>query len=56
MRGQTYDGAGAMAGKTKEVAARITALYPKAQHTHCAAHHRLNLYAINAAVSLKSIM
>ena len=55
MHGQAYDGAGAMAGKTKEVAAQIIALYPKAQHTHCAAHC-LNLYLINAAVSLKSIM
>jgi len=45
MRGQAYDGAGAMTGKTKGVAARICALYPKAQHTHCAAH-RLNLCVV----------
>ena len=35
LRGQTYDGAGAMAGKTKGVAARITELYPKALYTQC---------------------
>ena len=40
--GQAYDGAGAMAGKSKCVAARIVAKYPKALYTHCAAH-RLNL-------------
>ena len=45
MRGQAYDGAGAMAGKTKGVAARINTLYPKALYTHCAAH-RLNLCVV----------
>ena len=40
--GQAYDGAGAMAGKSKGVAARILSKYPKAFYTHCAAH-RLNL-------------
>ena len=40
--GQAYDGAGAMAGKSKGVASRILSKYPKALYTHCAAH-RLNL-------------
>ena len=40
--GQAYDGAGAMAGKSKGVATRIHSQYPKALYTHCAAH-RLNL-------------
>lgn len=42
LRGQGYDGAGAMSGCTKGVAARISTLYPKALYTHCSAH-RLNL-------------
>ena len=42
LRGQAYDGAGAMAGQVKGTAARILSLYPKAVYTHCAAH-RLNL-------------
>ena len=37
-----YDGAGAMAGRAKGVAARIQNQYPKAIYTHCTAHH-LNL-------------
>ena len=40
--GQAYDGAGAMAGKSKGVAVRIRTKYPKALYTHCASH-RLNL-------------
>ena len=40
--GQAYDGAGAMAGKSKGVAAHILSKYPKAFYTHCATH-RLNL-------------
>ncbi len=40
--GQAYDGAGAMAGKSKGAASRIMQKYPKALYTHCAAH-RLNL-------------
>ncbi|KAI6651304.1 52 kDa repressor of the inhibitor of the protein kinase-like [Oopsacas minuta] len=36
LRGQTYDAAGAMAGQTKGVAARICAKYPKALYSHCA--------------------
>lgn len=42
LRGQAYDGAGAMAGHTKGVAARISTIRPKALYTHCASH-RLNL-------------
>ena len=42
LRGQAYDGAGAMAGSAKGVATRIKNQYPKAIYTHCAAH-RLNL-------------
>ena len=40
--GQAYDGAGAMAGKSKGA---ITMQYPKAVYTHCAAH-RLNLCVV----------
>jgi hypothetical protein len=36
LRGQGYDGAGAMSGSTKGAAARIiTTQYPKALYTHC---------------------
>ena len=42
MRGQAYDGAGAMAGKVRGAAAIISSEYPKALYTHCAAY-RLNL-------------
>ena len=45
LRGQTYDGAGAMAGKRKGAAARITELHPKALYTHCVAH-ALNLCVV----------
>ena len=45
--GQAYDGAGAMAGLTKGVAARIRAKYPKATYTHCASH-RLNLCIVKS--------
>ena len=41
LHGQAYDGTGALAGKTKGVASRISAKYPKALYTHSA--HRLNL-------------
>lgn len=36
--GEGYDGAGAMAGKRKGVAAQIVNKYPKALYTHCASH------------------
>ena len=42
LRGQAYDGAGSMAGKTRGVATQIREEHPKALYTHCAAH-RLNL-------------
>ncbi len=47
LRGQAYDGAGAMAGQTKAVAARICAQYPKASYSHCASH-RLNLCIVKS--------
>lgn len=46
-RGQAYDGAGAMAGKVKGVATRISKKYPKAHYMHCAAHV-LNLCIVKA--------
>lgn len=42
LRGQAYDGAGTMAGKSKGAASHILQKCPKAFYTHCAAH-RLNL-------------
>ena len=52
-RGQAYDGAGAMSGLSKGVAARITSKYPKALYTHCASH-RLNLCVVKCC-SVKEI-
>ena len=40
--GQTYDGAGAMAGKNNGAAARMQQNFPEVIYTHCAAH-ALNL-------------
>ena len=45
MRGQAYDGAGAMSGAVKGAAARIMAQCPKAHYVHCAAH-QLNLCVV----------
>ena len=45
IRGQTYDGAGAMAGQSRCAAARIQEAFPKAMYTHCAAH-ALNLCVV----------
>ena len=42
LRGQSYDGAGAMSGQIRGAASRISSKYPKAVYVHCAAH-RLNL-------------
>lgn len=53
LRGQAYDGAGAMSGLSKGVAARITSKYPKALYTHCASHH-LNLCVVKCC-SVKEI-
>ena len=47
LRGQGYDGAGAMAGLIKGVSARIQAQFPLAIYTHCFSH-RLNLVIVNA--------
>lgn len=38
MRGQAYDGASNMSGKTRGAAARICSKYPLALYTHCASH------------------
>ena len=38
MRGQAYDGASNMSGKTRGTAARISSVYPLALYTHCASH------------------
>jgi len=46
-RGQGYDGAGAVAGIKKGVAARILKLNNKALYTHCFSH-RLNLAVCNS--------
>ena len=45
LQGQAYDGAGAMAGKSKGAAACIIAKQPKAFYTHCASR-RLNLCVV----------
>ena len=47
MRGQAYDGAGAMAGSVSGVAARIRSLCPLALYTHCFSH-KLNLVIVDA--------
>ena len=46
-RGQGYDGAGNMAGKSKGAAALIRLDYPKALYFHCASH-KLNLCVANS--------
>ena len=45
LRGQTYHGPGAMAGKNKGAASHIQEVFPKAIYTHCAAH-ALNLCVV----------
>ena len=45
--GQSYDGAGNMAGSIKGAAARIKALYPLATYVHCSSH-QLNLSVMKA--------
>ena len=52
LRGQAYDGAGAMAGATKGAAARILQQYPKALFMHCAAH-KLNLCVVKCCSILE---
>ncbi len=60
LRGQSYDGAGNMAGKYRGAAACIQAICPKAVYIHCAAH-TLNLCVVAACKvqllkNMKSIM
>lgn len=45
VRGQGYDGAGAMAGSQRGVASRITAQYSCAPYFHCFSH-KLNLCVV----------
>ena len=52
LRGQTYDGTGAMAGKRRGAAACIADQYPKALYTHCAAHV-LNLCVVKCCSILE---
>lgn len=47
LRGQSYDGAGNMAGKYRGAAATIQSTYSKAVYVHCAAHN-LNLCVVAA--------
>ena len=47
LRGQAYDGAGNMAGKTKGAAALVTSQYPLALYLHCASHS-LNLAVVKS--------
>ena len=47
MRGQAYDGASNMSGKTSGTAARVSSVYPLAQYTHCASHS-LNLAVVGS--------
>ena len=47
MRGQAYDGAGSMSGKTKGAAALISREYPLAMYLHCASHC-LNLAVVKS--------
>jgi len=57
LRGQGYDGAGNMAGKTKGTAALITGLYPDALYLHCASHC-LNLVIVKSCeiTSVRNMM
>ena len=47
LRGQAYDGAGNMSGKTNGAASRITSQYPLALYVHCASHC-LNLTVVSS--------
>ncbi len=57
LRGQGYDGAGNMAGKTRGCAAVITGQYPLALYLHCASH-QLNLAVVKSAqvTSVRNMM
>ena len=52
LRGQAYDGAGAMAGSAEGVATHIQNQYPKVIYIHCAAH-RLNLCIVKCCSILE---
>ena len=52
LRGQAYDGAGAMTGKSKGAASCIITKQPKALYTHCASH-RLNLCIVKCCSILE---
>ena len=55
LRGQAYDGAGAMAGSSKgALLASLHARYPKAPYTHCASH-RLNLCVVNLCCKIQEV-
>ena len=47
MRGQAYNGAGSMSGKTKGAASLISREYPQALYLHCASHC-LNLAVVKS--------
>ena len=47
LRGQSYDGAGNMAGRVRGTAALISAQYPLALYLHCASH-ALNLAVVKS--------
>lgn len=53
LRGQGYDGAGAMSGKFKGCAARISTKYPGALYVHCA-NHSFNL-SVECACKIRNI-
>ena len=47
LRGQAYDGAGNMSGKSKGASTLITTQYPLALYLHCASHC-LNLVVVKS--------
>ena len=57
LRGQAYDGAGNMSGKTNGTAARISSQFPLALYSHCASHC-LNLAVVSSfeEVSVRNMM
>ena len=52
MRGQAFDGAGAMAGKSTDTASCIITKQPNALYTHCTLH-RLNLCVVKCCSILE---
>ena len=57
LRGQAYDGAGNMSGKTNGAAARISSQFPLALYVHCASHC-LNLTVVSSLeeVSIRNMI